>query len=113
MATNTGSAEHASEAQTDGNVGGDARELRQEERSAAVASRHLYIVHSADVPKSPSIMKSPPKRHQGKQNGMLDRSAQVQIGRMLRDVFADVAEEPVPKRFVVLLEALQAKEQKP
>jgi len=113
VGANTGSAEHASEARTDGNHRDDARELRQDEQSAAVASRHLYIVHSADVPKSPSIMKSPPKRHQGKSNGMLDRSAQVQIGRLLRDVFADVAEEPVPERFVMLLEALQAKEQQP
>ena len=46
-------------------------------------------------------------------NGMLDRSVQVQIGRMLRDVFADVAEEPVPDRFVKLLEALEAKEKQP
>jgi hypothetical protein len=43
----------------------------------------------------------------------LDRSVQVQIGRLLRDAFADVAEEPVPERFVALLEALQAKEQQP
>jgi len=114
VGANTGSAEHASEARTDGNHRDDARELRQDEQSAAVASRHhLYIVHSADVPKSPSIMKGPTKRHQGKPNGMLDRSAQVQIGRMLRDAFADVAEEPVPERFVMLLEALQAKEQQP
>jgi hypothetical protein len=41
---------------------------------------------------------------------MLDRSVQVQIGRMLRDVFADVADEPVPERFVKLLEALEVKE---
>ena len=113
MGADIGSAEHASEARADVNHRDDARELRQDEQSAAVASRHLYIVHSADVPKSPSIMKGPPKRHQGKPNGMLDRSAQVQIGRMLRDVFAYVAEEPVPERFVMLLEALQAKEQQP
>jgi hypothetical protein len=29
---------------------------------------------------------------------------------MLRHIFSDVAEEPVPDRFVMLLEALQAQE---
>ena len=48
-----------------------------------------------------------------KSQGMLDRSVQGQIGRMLRDVFVDVAEEPVPERFVKLLEALEAKEKQP
>ncbi|NJO36148.1 MAG: hypothetical protein HC869_26935 [Rhodospirillales bacterium] len=48
-----------------------------------------------------------------KQKGMLDRSVQAQIGRLLRDIFADVAEEPVPKRFVELLEALETKEKQP
>jgi hypothetical protein len=41
---------------------------------------------------------------------MLDRAIQAQIGNMLRDVFADVANEPVPSRFVELLEALGAQE---
>jgi hypothetical protein len=44
---------------------------------------------------------------------MVDRSAQAQIGRMLRDGFSDIAQEPVPPRFVRLLEALEAKEKKP
>jgi hypothetical protein len=43
---------------------------------------------------------------------MLDRTVQAQIGRMLRDIFADVAAEPVPERFVELLAALDAKEEK-
>jgi hypothetical protein len=41
---------------------------------------------------------------------MLDRTVQAQIGRLLRDVFADVAGEPVPERFVSLLAALESKE---
>ncbi|HWE17368.1 MAG TPA: NepR family anti-sigma factor [Hyphomicrobiaceae bacterium] len=41
---------------------------------------------------------------------MLDRTVQAQIGRLLRDVFADVADEPVPDRFVTLLAQLEAKE---
>lgn len=42
--------------------------------------------------------------------GTLDRGLQGKIGRMLRDVYSDVAEEPVPERFVLLLEALEARE---
>jgi hypothetical protein len=41
---------------------------------------------------------------------MLDRTVQAQIGCMLRDHFAGVAGEPVPKRFVALLAELEAKE---
>ena len=54
--------------------------------------------------------KSPPAARPNKSKGMLDRSVQGQIGRMLRDVFADVADEAVPERFVKLLEALEFKE---
>ncbi len=42
--------------------------------------------------------------------GMLDRSLQAQLGRQLRSIFSDIANEPVPDRFVKLLEALEAKE---
>ena len=41
---------------------------------------------------------------------MLDRSLQAQLGRQLRAIFSDVAQEPVPDRFVKLLEALEARE---
>jgi hypothetical protein len=41
---------------------------------------------------------------------MLDRTVQAQIGRMLRDVFAGVAADPVPDRFITLLAELEAKE---
>jgi Anti-sigma factor NepR len=44
--------------------------------------------------------------------GMLDRSLQAQLGRQLRSIFADVASEPVPDRFVKLLEELEAKEKR-
>jgi hypothetical protein len=44
---------------------------------------------------------------------MFERTLQAQIGRMLRDVFSDVAEEPVPQRFITLLEALEIKEKQP
>jgi hypothetical protein len=47
-----------------------------------------------------------------KRRGMLDRTQQAQLGNLLRAIFSDVAEEPVPDRFVQLLEALEARERK-
>ena len=44
--------------------------------------------------------------------GMLDRSLQAQLGRQLRAVYSDIAEEPVPDRFVKLLEALEGREKR-
>jgi hypothetical protein len=110
VGANTSSAENASGGRPDPGHPHDTQELRPEQSAAVVGSRHLYLVHSAAVPQGPSTMKSP-SMSQGERNGRLDRSVQVQIGRLLRDVFADVAEEPVPERFVMLLEALQSKEQ--
>lgn len=87
------------------------RVLRQAQSSPTMNQRHLYVVYSADAPQGPSAMQKPPTTQRSdKAKGMLDRSVQGQIGRMLRDVFVDVAEEPVPERFVKLLEALEAKE---
>ena len=42
--------------------------------------------------------------------GMIDRSLQAQLGRQLRAIFEGIEEEPVPERFVRLLEALEARE---
>ena len=59
----------------------------------------------------PPTREQPGLSHQTKiSQGLLDRSVQAQIGRMLRDVFSDLAEGPVPDRFVRLLEALEAQE---
>jgi hypothetical protein len=41
---------------------------------------------------------------------MLDRALQARIGAMLREVFYDVANAPVPDRFTGLLQALAAKD---
>jgi hypothetical protein len=85
--------------------------------------RHIRIVHNADhlaefVPAA-QIAATPAHRRSGGVGGgpgksgvLLDRSIQGQIGRMLRDAFSDVAKEPVPDRFVELLEALAAQEDK-
>jgi hypothetical protein len=41
---------------------------------------------------------------------MIDSSLQAQLGRQLRAIFEGIEEEPVPERFVRLLEALEARE---
>lgn len=111
MGANTGSAgNNSSEERSDPAHQDDTQELRREQSGSVLGSRHLYLVHSAVASGGLPVVKSAPTG-QGRPNGRLDRSVQVQIGRLLRDVFADVAEEPVPERFVTLLEALQAKEQ--
>ena len=126
MAANRGPAEHAREAPgTEGNYGGETEALGQDVQNGNAdrdpdspqPARHLYLVHSSNAPRSHSDWAKPipnstslPVPSTPVSKGMLDRSVQVQIGRMLRDVFADVAEEQVPDRFVTLLEALEAKE---
>jgi hypothetical protein len=69
--------------------------------------RRLYVVrnensHDNDARPADNI----------KRRGMLDRTQQAQLGNLLRAIFSDVAEEPVPDRFVKLLEALEARERK-
>ncbi len=103
MTANSGSADHQD----------DGAELRQHLPSPQGAPRHLYIIHSADAPRQSSCVARQPISPQLKPQGILDRAVQVQIGRKLRDVFSDVADEPVPERFVMLLEALEAKEKQP
>ena len=44
--------------------------------------------------------------------GMLDRSLQAQLGRQLRAIYSDIASEPVPERFIKLLEELEAVEKR-
>ena len=59
-------------------------------------------------PPPPSFLH--PNERPEKVGGNLEQSIQLEIGRKLRNGYADVAEEPVPERFVRLLEALEAKE---
>jgi hypothetical protein len=112
MTGKSGSAEQAGEGRPDREH--KSSSLEAELPARAAQSGHLYLVHSAEAPQGPTIMKRPSTaRTHNNQKGMLDRSVQVQIGRLLRDVFADVAEEPVPERFVRLLELLEIKEKQP
>lgn len=86
--------------------------------------RSLRVVHSNEALVSPPSGDAPrqawaqayvkpaavPLSEMEKRGGMLDRGLQARIGGMLRDVFSDLAEAPVPDRFVKLLEALEEKE---
>jgi hypothetical protein len=113
MTANIGSAEQSSGGQV-GAGHADRSETEQEVSAKTSSTRHLYVVHSAEAPRNPPAMeRPPPPARQKKSRGMIDRSVQAQIGRMLRDGFSDIAQEPVPPRFVRLLEALDAKEKKP
>jgi hypothetical protein len=69
--------------------------------------RKLYVVRNENSHDDTARPADNPKRR-----GMLDRTQQAQLGNLLRAIFSDVAEEPVPDRFVQLLEALEARERK-
>jgi hypothetical protein len=110
--TNTTSAEPLAGLQYDS--ADDDNALTQQTKPAGAPNRpHLRIVHSANPLHASSADMPPPDRRRqvsDRPPAMLDRTVQAQIGRLLRDVFADVAGEPVPERFVALLAELEAKE---
>ena len=86
--------------------------LPVEPMSAPVQERKLYIVHSKNEENVKGLGFRALTRRGGNGRGraMLDRGQQAQLGKLLRDLFADVAQEPVPDRFVKLIEALEARE---
>lgn len=94
----------------------DDNALTQQTKTSEGANQtHLRIVHNAEHPDTPNSDMPPANRRSQAQAtdrppAMLDRTVQAQIGRLLRDVFADVAAEPVPERFVTLLEQLETRE---
>jgi hypothetical protein len=72
-----------------------------------------YLAHSKNDREREGSMDPPrPSDLYGAPRGMLDRSLQAQLGRQLRAIFSDVAQEPVPERFIKLLEALEAREKR-
>lgn len=111
MPGNTGSAESANGQCP---VGSESKVVTPGQESSHGRGKQLYVVRSSDADlQANRSVTEPPLPSQARPNGMLDRTIQGQIGRMLRDVFSDVAKEPVPDRFVKLLEALQAREKQP
>jgi anti-sigma factor NepR-like protein len=119
--TNIGSAEPLSEVGRNPAV--DDKPLTQHAKSPRSTNQpQLRIVHSVDCLHAPSPVKMPlppspvkmplrdrPLQAFEKPPAMLDRAVQAQIGRLLRDVFTDVADEPVPHRFITLLAELESK----
>ena len=72
-----------------------------------------YLAHSKnDREREGGMDPARPSDLYGVPRGMLDRSLQAQLGRQLRAIFSDVAQEPVPERFIKLLEALEAREKR-
>jgi hypothetical protein len=93
----------------------DDKQLMQQAKSSGTTSQpQLRIVHSAGRAQALSPGNMPPRdrtfQATERPPAMLDRSVQAQIGRLLRDVFAGVAQEPVPDRFITLLAELESKE---
>ncbi len=66
----------------------------------------------SDVDRKTVIKPQTTPPDQASQEGTLGRSLQAQLGRQLRTIFADVAEEPVPDRFRKLLDELEAREKR-
>ena len=62
--------------------------------------------------KQQSMASQSPSRDLEPPRAMLDRSLQAQLGRQLRAIFADISNEPVPDRFIKLLEELEAREKR-
>ena len=113
MSINKGSVEQHPDPQP-----GDAAQsaLSQHSLAPELGSKHLRLIYRASEAESAPMtaqmisgndrLRTPSKG----QRGLLDRTIQAQIGRMLRDLFSDAAEEPVPERLVRLLEALDGEE---
>lgn len=85
-----------------------AEEPRREPNLRIVYSNDTPIKPGKEVGRLPTVLRPAPLPP--RQEAMLDRGLQARIGGMLREVFGDVAETPVPERFVKLLEALEKKE---
>lgn len=56
-------------------------------------------------PPPPSLSRTP-SANKSPGRSALDRPVQAEIGRLLRDAYSAVTLEPVPERFIELLEAL-------
>jgi hypothetical protein len=103
----------------EGGDGGQERERVGEEderaRSEGDPNDHAQArrddTTNQSAPERPSTMDSQRPTHDRKPpRGLLDRSLQAQLGRQLRSIYSDIASEPVPERFVKLLEELEARE---
>jgi hypothetical protein len=93
-------------------VEGGQNEQPKKSRQSMSESKPL-VAHNKNDREREATMEPPrPSDLYNVPRGMLDRSLQAQLGRQLRAIFSDVAQEPVPERFVKLLEALEAREKR-
>lgn len=78
-----------------------------------MSEKKPYLAHGESDREREASMEPPrPSDVHNGPRGMLDRSLQAQLGRQLRAIFSDVAQEPVPERFIKLLEALESREKR-
>jgi hypothetical protein len=89
------------------------RDEQPKKSQQATNADQPHLAHSDNDQKREESMEPPrPSDLRNTPRGMLDRSLQAQLGRQLRAIFSDVEQEPVPERFVKLLEALEAREKR-
>jgi hypothetical protein len=73
--------------------------------------RKLRIVRKEDdLEDKPTMQDGAPRTNSDKKAGMLGRALQQRIGRILRDSFVSVEQEPLPERLNELIEELQRRE---
>jgi len=89
----------------------DAPLIERKSTPSSTKGQRLRLVYSAEPPERTKWMR-PTSNDPGLRGGV-DRSLQAQLGRQLRNIFQGVADEPVPERFIELLEKLAAKEGNP
>jgi hypothetical protein len=70
--------------------------------------RLVHVEHHLEARSKMNMMRPPSDRDRPR--GIVDRSLQAQLGRQLRSIYQDVADEPVPDRFIELLKMLEDKE---
>ena len=81
-----------------------AQELSKDEENVAIGGSDIDRKSEMKPPTTPL--------EQAQQENTLGRSLQAQLGRQLRTIFSDVADEPVPDRFRKLLDELEAREKR-
>jgi hypothetical protein len=87
----------------------DAPLIDRKDPPSSTKGQKLRLVYSGEPPERTKWMR-PTSNDPELRGGPIDRSLQAQLGRQLRNIFQGVADEPVPERFIELLEKLAAKE---
>jgi hypothetical protein len=91
--------------------GGESDLVKQSRKS--MKENKPYLAHSkGNWERETGMEPSRPSDRYSAPRGMLDRSLQAQLGRQLRAIFSDVEQEPIPDRFIKLLEALESREKR-